>query len=735
VHRPGLYRWMVLTALLAGLFQAGQVQVRPGAPTDVPPDETEPAKLCLGDLVSSFSLSPGTLNIGEGVTLSWNVIVGGSCQGMTWTIEGPGMFHPAVGRSGPRVVYPDGSGSYVLRAHMSALRRELGTASVVVLEPPLPVVDGRPNIAITSNDESARFVQAIGTKNAIVRIANDVQLDLSGRENVPIAGGVQIIGGRSSTEPGPKLYTRTFPRQLFQIGLYEAANNVRVTGVRLEGAEMGIAPDSAPSSNGITVYSSVNVEIDHNEISGWRGSAVDVRDPRDRLHLSNYNAVRVHDNFIHHNQHYRREGYGVSVHESGYTLIERNVFDYNRHAIASGGTPGIGYYAQSNLVLEHGGLNSGTLNLHTHQFDVHGTESCCLAELYCGKAGERFEFRYNTIMYDHGTAIKVRGRPSMGALAEFNVFKHPDEWGGCVDDSALVQNGPDDAPATTKLVSRNNSFGAQWHQMSAPSQCDFNADGTNDSFIATGATWWYASSKVGGLVYLRDSLKRMANLTVGHFNRDRYCDVKDDTGVVYLTPPGPELHGRRLQATDSPWIYLILDGKRYGIPDDAIYSNVFRNREGIETVDVSAIANGGTLSTYAKLARSADEPAVYLITNDRKHWITSPQAMDTYNFDWNKIVALPRTVIDSLARGGDLNAGPIGVTRSVVPNVVGQKLAAASAAITAAGFVRGTVRHTPDPTCNNIGDVIRQTPAAGTVVAPGTSVNLTVGGMPPTPCL
>ncbi|HEY7554932.1 MAG TPA: PASTA domain-containing protein [Candidatus Binatia bacterium] len=236
-------------------------------------------------------------------------------------------------------------------------------------------------------------------------------------------------------------------------------------------------------------------------------------------------------------------------------------------------------------------------------------------------------------------------------------------------------------------------------------------------------------------MYLRDSLKRMADLTVGNFNGDRYCDVKDDNGVVYLTPPGPELHGRRLQSLGSPAVYLILDGKRYLIPDAATYSNLFRNWEGIEAFDLSAISDGGTLSSDAKLARSKEEPTVYLITNGRKHWITSPQAMDTYNLDWNKIVYLDRSVIDSFARGGDLSAGPMGVTRSVVPDVRGQTVSAAFTSITAVGFARGKVRYYDDPTCNNIGMVTSQTPVAGSVVAAGTPVNLTVGSKPSTPCL
>ena len=50
-----------------------------------------------------------------------------------------------------------------------------------------------------------------------------------------------------------------------------------------------------------------------------------------------------------------RDGYGVSVTHGAYALIERNVFDYNRHAIIGGGETGTGYLAYRNLVLEHGG--------------------------------------------------------------------------------------------------------------------------------------------------------------------------------------------------------------------------------------------------------------------------------------------------------------------------------------------------------------------------------------------
>ena len=69
------------------------------------------------------------------------------------------------------------------------------------------------------------------------------------------------------------------------IGRYEPANGVRITGVRLQGAEMGIADEDSETSVGIAIYSSRNVEIDNNEISGWRGAGVEVRDTWNRISL------------------------------------------------------------------------------------------------------------------------------------------------------------------------------------------------------------------------------------------------------------------------------------------------------------------------------------------------------------------------------------------------------------------------------------------------------------------
>jgi hypothetical protein len=725
------HAWMVLGIAAALAQQAG-------ARAAGPPGESDPPALCLHDLVpQEVSVTPTVINFGEPVTLRWRVSVPGPCPGLQWNVVGQGIFEPSwtFGSAGSRLLFPGSAEPFVVEARVAGRPtvRTLGTASVTVNYPPLPVVDGRPNVEITSGDQVARFVQAIATPNAIVRIAEGVELDLTNRAGLTVASGVQIIGRRSSRSRGPRLFTRTFPDQLFQIGRFFPADKVRITGLRIEGAEMGIAEEAQPGSTAIVVYDGREIEIDNNEIYGWRGSAVQV------LQGGRTRALRgdmlVHDNFIHHNQRYGSLGYGVVVSEGAYAAIENNVFDYNRHAIAAAGAPGTAYEAEANLVLEHGGMNWGPLNFNTHQFDVHGTTSCWWAEAYCGDAGWFFNFRYNTIMYDHGTAIKLRGKPSLRAVADGNVFKHPDEWGGYVDDAALVQNHPGDNPLTRNLISQSNTFGADWDDMEASSRCDFNGDGTPDRFVATGATWWYYSQPAGSWLQLRRTHQTLSQVTVGHFNQDGYCDVKEeDTGIVRYTEPGQELHGRRLQDPARGGVFLILD-QRARLLSPAVHARLFRSTAGITAFDVSAILRGGDVYSNAVLARSVEDPAVYLITNGRKHWITSAAAMDNFGFDWSKIVYLPRQEIDAIARGGDLTVDSTGTSPAVVPDVRGLGVSAAWAAVQAAGFARGTATYRDDPTCNNIGIVTSQTPPAGRVLPAGTVVNLTAGKQPRTPCL
>jgi hypothetical protein len=140
-------------------------------------------------------------------------------------------------------------------------------------------------------------------------------------------------------------------------------------------------------------------------------------DDDNRIGLAfNAMTVRIHDNFIHHNQHQLKDGYGVSVGNGAYALIEKNVFDWNRHAIAGDGSDRSGYLAYRNLVLEHGGLTLWLLGTwaYTHMFDMHGQEDCWLGDRNCGVAGEYMDIRYNTFLYEAGPASGCEARLGNG---------------------------------------------------------------------------------------------------------------------------------------------------------------------------------------------------------------------------------------------------------------------------------------------------------------------------------
>ena len=137
--------------------------------------------------------------------------------------------------------------------------------------------------------------------------------------------------------------------------------------------------------------------------------------------------MRIHHNFIHHNQQDGTDGYGVEVVNRRFALIEKNVFDYNRHAIASDGElrhrlPTPGATSCSNTAGFH--EQQAGMTFYTHSFDMHGTDTCVLVQRRrdCGAGGEYIDIRFNSFFYDKDNAFKLRGMPSVDAQVVSNVF-------------------------------------------------------------------------------------------------------------------------------------------------------------------------------------------------------------------------------------------------------------------------------------------------------------------------
>jgi len=514
--------------LLSSGLSASLAHARPI--TDVPP---EPKVDCSG-LQGSLTLKDQSVPLGKSTTLSWAVTVPKSCTDLNLYVGGV-----PVSPTGSRSLQPLSTSTYRLEAmYGNGGRRELGRATIQVTLPnPL---------TINANSMVPTLLQALQTANQHIKITNQVELDLSYVDAIQVASGVTLEGGRTAREPGPRLFTTTRPLRLLNI----TGDHVRITGVRLEGADMGVVEGDAESI-GIFVRPSVeirNVEIDHNELSGWCWAAVQVWDVNDKIsYPQNHEAVRIHDNFIHHNQHSEGNGYGVAVGHGAYALIDRNVFDYNRHAISGeDGSDGSGFLAYENLILENGGLQREILGIWTHaqQFDMHAQHDCFPFSYNCGPAGEYMDIRYNSFFYTEKYAFELRGTPSIAADVTNNVFAHRALF------TTVVQTGPGTSQVTegalaqhetglypannaqneTGLHPANNLVGVNaMHELGS---CDFDGDGLNDVFLATGQTWWYSSGGDRPWVYLNRSKKRRADVTLGFFDGDNRCDVLAD-GVIY----------------------------------------------------------------------------------------------------------------------------------------------------------------------------------------------------------
>jgi hypothetical protein len=416
--------------------------------------------------------------------------------------------------------------------------------------PPPPGPPPQTVVHIKGNTAAWRdlLVQSIATPNTRVVLDPIVDMDLTGLGDLGFASNVTLTseipsqhappqaarfpGGpqlgnpeaRNAHSPGPRLFTTSRPRPLFVVACsdpdFQTKVNVRISGFRIQGPHWDTVDGDDNLERAIHINSCLGVEITNMELSGFSGQAIYIVDDRGRM--LNPDAVKIHGNFIHHNQHEGGNGYGVAVNDGGYASIEGNVFDFNRHAIKASGTAGTGYAARGNLVLKGGGVHGKIYNEHTHQFDVHGDANCPDVPLNqhswnCGAAGDQFWYQKNAFQYTADKAIKLRGTPRVAAYIDSNVFAH-DSLGDAIEPTEGVRvtvGGSVGQLPNTVDVDTYGKYGV----------CDFDGDHKDDLFLATGVHWWYSSGAKMHWSYLNAHTERLHQVGLGDFDADGRCDV------------------------------------------------------------------------------------------------------------------------------------------------------------------------------------------------------------------
>ena len=504
----------------------------------IPPKPNPEPTDCEENTTATFFAQPQQVTRGENITLTWDVQTSlDYCAALSVRLTNyTGADTPQrVGKQGSLVITPT-TGTYSWRLSAVYQKKEwnLSWVNVTVVDPPPPQIT---TVHITDNSEQSKQLlkNSLQEGNHIIVLHANVDMDLTGEGGWYIGGNTTLTAAvpRSPDDPGPRLFTTSRPKPLLHIRCDDlfSGYNVKIEGFRLSGPHWDPVPGDDNLERGIQISSCRNVEIANMEISGWSGQGIYVEDWMDYISVSE--DVWIHDNFFHHNQHHDGNGYGVESTHGARVLIERNVFDFNRHAIAAGGEDvpggsgnGIGYIARHNLVMKGGGFHQREsfprISWWTHQFDVHGTVACydlIVKQFYqsgCGQAGDRFEFDSNAFQYTAGSSIKLRGHSRSRSIAANNVF-------ATRSGDAVTQNGTADAISKNPIVKENNIYGVQ--TFGKYGVCDFNGDGKDDLFLATGANWWYSSAGQSQWTFLKDNRDRLDQVGLGDFDGDGKCDV------------------------------------------------------------------------------------------------------------------------------------------------------------------------------------------------------------------
>jgi PKD repeat protein len=240
----------------------------------------------------------------------------------------------------------------------------------------------------------------------VIFVKGTAVIDLTGSSPLTIPAGVTLASDRGRAGSSGALIKKSRGAQ--NVGWAEptftaAGNNVRVTGIRLEG-EMYPSTSSpvVPESQylvGIYSKDHTGLEVDNCEIRGWAWAGVYASN----ANTPGANGVYVHHNYIHYSLA-RGEGYGVQI-DGANVIIEANIFDNNRHSIAAAGISGEGYEARYNIHLGHGtGIGFAT-------FDIHAS------------GGNVYKMHHNTFETSSIYCIGIQSSGAKKTYIDHNIFK------------------------------------------------------------------------------------------------------------------------------------------------------------------------------------------------------------------------------------------------------------------------------------------------------------------------
>ncbi len=404
------------------------------------------------------------------------------------------------------------------------------------------ITEGMADVVITTNDwQSLKIALDTAVSGDIVYIKGDLEIS-SNLSNVFVSGngenclayvkpGVTLASNRGyNNSRGATLIQDSFTNE--NVCMLALGNNARITGINLRGPD--IIQDDDPlyytdrcpngedyqgnsSQSGINIETYTTAEIDNCELYGWPFAAIRVIWSGDTF-----------QQYIHHNKIYRNSkcgmAYGVGLNGPTNTIIENNIFYYNKHSISGDGYISQNYSAYYNLILNR------SREVMAQAFDMHGYFEK-LNQGHFNYGGNSINIENNTFVADF-PAIKIRGEQKGITTIKNNNFKEPNDSCQSIlhmlkgtkyytDSSGEIVAGLIPVPSCpsdflgTKFILENNNFNlqnmmvwktswggkSQWQPLSHAiidinklGFGDFDGDGKTDIFFNYDGYWHIAYS-------------------------------------------------------------------------------------------------------------------------------------------------------------------------------------------------------------------------------------------------
>jgi hypothetical protein len=439
---------------------------------------------------------------------------------------------------------------------------------------------------VTASDINSFNTQLMGAgPNTVIQLTPDADIqfqDLQCPFQVP--AGVTIRGNRRNALLGPQFWIQQGHDSVFgsscdALFLVKKPRS-RITGLRIRGP--GRDPNGQkPPMKGVSVVAAVpdpasptgraylHAIVDHNDISDWGISAIDLQGPDDNNPVcplppqTDPGFVRIMRNFIHDNRenHYTppgdegAEGYGLAAGSGAYPLVFANIFQKNGTSLTSDGASRSGYVAVSNLFLS--GNDSADADVHGNTNTSGSSHDGGIAGLAGHVIGNSF---LRTDTGENSENFSLRGLPCDGVNAIFRDNMTRKEAKDAV--TVLPANsGTGDNIAWTDARPRVPYLQVD-SKFAAPDPTNifpvgnFDGDDKADVFMATGAGWYYSPGANAEWQFLSAKTETADMLLLGDFDGDGITDVFKQEGDTWYVSWG----GR------SPW-QVLSTGHRVNMPN------------------------------------------------------------------------------------------------------------------------------------------------------------------------